>query len=128
MLSKIVAEDIIVSVRSDDERSSARDELAFDYLFTLIEKDRLEIQLNFRDPSFVGNDDYVIIQFHREIFNPEMFYRDNAELLIDIDEKNITRSMTNYDSVKKVMPAQMREDSLELITSINFYMSYIVKG
>ena len=128
MLSKIVAEDIIVSVRSDDERSSARDELAFDYLFTLIEKDRLEIQLNFRDPSFVGNDDYVIIQFHREIFNPEMFYRDNAELLIDIDEKNITRSMTDYDSVKKVMPAQMREDSLELITSINFYMSYIVKG
>ena len=120
VLNKIVAEDIVVSIRCDDEKESAKEELAFEYVFTLMEKDRLELQLNFHDPSNVSIDDYVIIKFHREIFNSAVFYEENADLLIDIDTKNFTRSMNDYDSVNKVMPAQMNIERLELVDNMTF--------
>ena len=54
---------------------------------------------------YVSLDDYLIVYLHREMFNSTVFYEDNAELLVDIDEKNITRSMLDYDRIYKRMPA-----------------------
>ena len=53
-----------------------------------MEKDRLELQLNFNDPSNINSDDSVIIRFHREIFNSAVFYEENADLLVNIETKS----------------------------------------
>ena len=42
-----------------------------------------------------------------------MFYADNAELLVGIEKKNITRSMVDYDKVQKQMTAQMKYETWE---------------
>ena len=82
--------------------------LAFDYFYGEVAVDHILLQLDFNEPTYVLRDDYLILFFHREIFNSTVFYTDNADKLMDIEEKNITRSMLDYDRVQKQMPAQMR--------------------
>ena len=104
-LNKTVTDDIVVTIRGNDEREIIKDMLEFDYSYVDVKVDHVLIQLDFNEPTYVTRDDYLIIYFHREIFNSTFFYTNNTELLEDIEEKNITRSMLDYDRVQKQMPA-----------------------
>ena len=69
-----------------------------------------------------------MIKFHREIWNSARFYEENADLLVNMDRKNITRSMTDYDSYQKVMPSQMSYEGLNFVDNLNWVVSFFIKG
>ena len=94
-----------MKIWSDDDRPKMQKNLEFQYRYTEISKDKLKLQLNFNETSYVMRDDFLVMYFHREIFNSSIYYTDNANYLKNLDKKNITRSFEDYDMIHKQMPA-----------------------
>ena len=92
VLEKALQKDIIVKIWSDDDRLKTQENLEFQYKYAEISTDKLKLQLNFNETSYVMRDDLLLIYFHREIFNASVYYLDNADYLRNLDQKNITRT------------------------------------